>query len=178
MASQVPLPQRGPMRRQPSRPAQSPGSNADPQPSPPSESADILSFLALKAEGRSYREGSEILPLVRQGLPFTALESLVRNAGVPQKDIASAIGMAATTLGRRRQAGRLSPLESDQVVRFARLVIATRRMMAGDADATRRWLTTPHRRLGGEAPLHHASTEVGGREVEQLIGQIRHGVFS
>ena len=177
MASQVPLPQRGPMRGQPSRPAQSPGSKANPQPSPPSEGADVLSFLALNAEGASNREGA-ILPLVRRGLPFAAFESLVRNAGVSQKDIASAIGMAATTLGRRRQAGRLSPLESDQVVRFARLVIAARRMMAGDANATRRWLTTPHRLLGGEAPLHHASTEVGGREVEQLIGQIRHGVFS
>ena len=178
MASQVPSPQRGPMRRQSGRSAQSLGSNANPQPSSGSENADILSFLALRPVAASNRAGSEILPLVRRGLPFAAFESLVRNAGVPQKDIASAMGMPATTLGRRRQAGRLSPLESDQVVRIARLVIAARRMMAGDAKATRRWLSTPHRLLGGEAPLHHASTEIGGREVEQLIGQIGHGVFS
>ncbi|MDE0178425.1 MAG: DUF2384 domain-containing protein, partial [Gammaproteobacteria bacterium] len=29
-----------------------------------------------------------------------------------------------------------------------------------------------------ETPLCRASTETGGREVEQLIGQLRHGVFS
>lgn len=51
-------------------------------------------------------------------------------------------------------------------------------LMAGDAVAARRWLTMPQDVLGDETPLHHASTEIGGREVEQLIGQIRHGVFS
>ena len=69
-------------------------------------------------------------------------------------------------------------VESDQVLRVARLVAMTRSLMANDAEAAERWLTTPHRLLGDETPLRRASTEVGGREVEQLIGQLRHGVFS
>ena len=50
--------------------------------------------------------------------------------------------------------------------------------MAGDSNAASDWMTTPHRLLGDETPLCHASTEAGGREVEQLIGQLIHGVFS
>ena len=50
--------------------------------------------------------------------------------------------------------------------------------MAGDPIAAQRWLTTRHPALGDETPLRRASTETGGREVEDLIGRLRHGVFS
>ena len=32
--------------------------------------------------------------------------------------------------------------------------------------------------FGGETPMQHAKTEKGAREVEDLIGRIRNGVFS
>ncbi|MCY3817374.1 MAG: DUF2384 domain-containing protein, partial [Gammaproteobacteria bacterium] len=79
---------------------------------------------------------------------------------------------------RRRSSGRLTPTESDHVVRVARLAAMASELMAGDTEAAKRWLTTPHRRLGDESPLRRASTETGGREVEQLIGQLRHGIFT
>ncbi len=119
-----------------------------------------------------------ILAMVRGGLPFASLKNLVQAVGAPQGEVASVLGMPNTTLRRRRSSGRLTLAESDHVVRVARLTALARELMAGDADAASRWLTTPHRLLGDEAPLHRASTEAGGREVEQLIGQLRHGVFS
>ena len=123
-------------------------------------------------------EGADPVALVRRGLPFGALDNLVRAIGVSRKEIAGVIGMPQTTLGRRRQSGTLTSAESDQVLRVARLVAMTRSLMADDMEAAQRWLTTPHGLLGDETPLRRASTEVGGREVEQLIGQLRHGVFS
>ncbi len=63
------------------------------------------------------------------------------------------------------------------MARIARLCVMARNLMGGDVDAGWHWLTTPHRLLGGETPLRRASTEAGEREVEQLIGQLRHGVF-
>ena len=119
-----------------------------------------------------------ILDLVRRGLPFAALENLIRTLGAPQKEVADVVGMPATTLGRRRKSGRLTPAESDHVVRVARLAALARELMAGDSDAANLWLRTPHRLFDDETPLRHASTEAGGREVEELIGQLRHGVFS
>ena len=123
-------------------------------------------------------EDPGILERVRGGLPFAALENLIRAVGAPQKEIAGVVGIPATTLGRRRKSGRLTPTESDHVVRVARLAAMANGLMAGDAHAAKRWLTAPHPRLGDESPLRRASTETGGREVEQLIGQLRHGVFS
>lgn len=92
--------------------------------------------------------------------------------------LARVMDLSPTTLARRRKAGLLTPEESDRLVRLARLVALAHDMMRGDGDAARRWLGDPHELLEGEPPLERASTEVGGREVEQLIGRLRHGIFS
>ena len=116
--------------------------------------------------------------MVRDGLPFSMLEELTVAIGESQQGLARTVGIPSTTLGRRKRAGRLTPAESDRLVRIARLTDMVLTLMRGDADATRRWLNTPQEILDGETPLHRASTETGGREVEQLIGRLRHGVFS
>ena len=123
-------------------------------------------------------DNASALKMVRDGLSFSALESLVGVLGVPQGEVASIIGIPATTLSRRKRSGRLTQLESDRLMRIARLVEMAHRMMQGDGAAARRWMIAPHELLGGASPLAHASTEIGGREVEQLIGRIRHGTFS
>ena len=72
----------------------------------------------------------------------------------------------------------LTAEESDRLVRVARLVSLAHEMMLGDDEAARRWLREPLELLEGESPLERASTEVGGREVEEVIGRLRHGTFS
>ena len=50
-------------------------------------------------------------------------------------------------------------------------------VMESEKDA-RRWLTSPQFGLGGAVPLEYAETEVGAREVEDLLGRIEFGVYS
>lgn len=157
-------------------------------PALPSQGSDasvdeaIVSMLTERLTPRAteMRDGepASALELVRRGLPFAAFENLVQAVGAPQREVARAVGMAATTLGRRRKKGRLTPVESDHVMRIARLAALARELMAGDPDAASAWLRTPHALLDEETPLSIAATETGGREVERLIGQLRHGVFS
>jgi len=66
----------------------------------------------------------------------------------------------------------------DRLVRVARLVGMTYELMRDDGNAARRWLREGHELIDGESPLERASTEAGGREVEQLIGRLRYGTFS
>ena len=116
--------------------------------------------------------------MVRSGLPFSTLDEVAAAAGVGRLALARVMELSPTTLARRRKAGVLTPEESDRLVRVARLVAKVHDMMHGDGDAARRWLGQPHALLEGESPLERAFTEVGGREVEQLIGRLRHGIFS
>ena len=122
------------------------------------------------------REGA--VAVVRRGLPFSSLDDVAGSVGIGCLALARVIGLSPTTLARRRKAGTLTSEESDGLVRVARLVAMAHEMMQGDEDAARRWLKEQHELLEGESPLERASTEVGGREVEELIGRLRHGTFS
>jgi putative toxin-antitoxin system antitoxin component (TIGR02293 family) len=51
-------------------------------------------------------------------------------------------------------------------------------LFEGDTDAARAWLGRPNKALGGETPLSAVETEIGAREVEDLIGRLEHGVFA
>ncbi len=51
-------------------------------------------------------------------------------------------------------------------------------MMQQDSDRVKIWFETKMDVFGGETPMQHAKTEKGAREVENLIGRIRNGVFS
>jgi putative toxin-antitoxin system antitoxin component (TIGR02293 family) len=51
-------------------------------------------------------------------------------------------------------------------------------LFEGDVAGAVRWLASAKRALGGQAPLTYSRTEVGAREVENLIGRLEHGVFS
>ena len=116
--------------------------------------------------------------MVRSGLPFSTLDEVAAAAGVGRLALARVIGLPATTLARRRKAGVLAEEESDRLVRVARLVALVHDMMLGNGKAASRWLRDPHELLEGESPLERASTEVGSRDVEDLIGRLRHGIFS
>ena len=45
-----------------------------------------------------------------------------------------------------------------------------------DSDAAARFLTTPHDELEGRTPFDVALTEIGGREVEEVIERGLHGL--
>lgn len=47
----------------------------------------------------------------------------------------------------------------------------------GDNREAASWLKTPQLGLNRQIPLELASTEIGSREVEDLLGQIQHGIL-
>jgi len=65
--------------------------------------------------------------------------------------------------------------ESDRVVRYAMLLVLAIEMFEDEGDAAE-WLKVSAMALGGETPLNHATTEMGGRSVERLIRRLEYGV--
>lgn len=115
---------------------------------------------------------------VKEGLSYRAVESLMEAVGFTRNAMAEVVRITPRTLDRRKQEGRLGPEESDRLLRVGRVFGQAIGLFEGDAAAAKRWLSSPKRALGGAAPLELAETEVGAREVEDLIGRIEHGVFS
>jgi putative toxin-antitoxin system antitoxin component (TIGR02293 family) len=113
---------------------------------------------------------------LEDGLSYEALERLRRVLNLPLSRISELLQIPPRTLARRKEAKRLHPDESDRLVRLSRLVGLALELFEGDLAGTRNWLTAPHASLAGETPLEYATTGVGAREVENLIGRIEHGI--
>lgn len=117
-----------------------------------------------------------LLERVRQGLSYSAWERFVRNTALPKHAAATLVQISSRTLNRRKEEGRLHPDESDRLLRATRIFAETLALFEGDAEQTRRWLTSPQLALGGSTPLDYATTGIGAREVENLIGRLEHGI--
>ena len=137
-----------------------------------------FALLLNKVTGVKSGNRSSMLAKIRKGLPFKAVEDLESAYGATRKEIGGVLAIPISTLSRRQKSGRLLVDESDRVARLAQIKDAVLAMMQGDDDAAIAWLRTPLDILNNETPLDHASTEMGSRDVEDLIGRIRHGVFS
>lgn len=122
-------------------------------------------------------DGVTIVTWVEEGFPYRALERFRGNVGLSRNGLADLVQIKPRTLDRRK-GGRLRPDESDRLLRAARVFGGAIALFEGDADAARAWLSSPQRALGGAVPLGMARTEVGAREVENLVGRLEHGVFS
>ncbi len=120
----------------------------------------------------------ELVRLVKAGLPFDRLVKFQKAAAIPMDTIARLAGIPTRTLARRQHEGRLKPDESDRVLRLSMLFDLATDLFEGDAEGARRWLKSPQAALGGEVPFEFASTEVGAREVENLILRLEHGVVA
>ena len=120
---------------------------------------------------------TELIRQIQKGLRFTELETLQHSLDMPFEQLAAKLSISRSTLQRRKHAGRLSPEESNKVVRFSRLLRQAADLF-GNVEKARAWLKHPQYGLGGAVPLDYAETEVGAREVEDLLGRMKYGVYS
>lgn len=114
---------------------------------------------------------------IQAGLSFRAVRSLQSALDLPLEKIAAFLGMSRATLHRRKAQGKIARSESERLVRYQRLLKKAQEVF-GDAASAREWLVQPQVGLGNAKPVEFARTEIGAREVENLLGRIEHGVYS
>jgi len=115
---------------------------------------------------------------IESGFAYSAFERLRAAIDLPAPAVAALVQIPERTLARRKQKGALLPTESERVFRISRVLTKATDLFEGDREAALAWLAAPSRALGNERPLDLARTEVGAREVEDLIGRLEHGIPS
>ena len=133
--------------------------------------------LEKKTHSPKAKHPTDLIRQIQKGLRFSELETLQNSIDMPFEQLAAKLCISRSTLQRRKAAGRLSPDESDKVMRLSRLLEHATNVF-GDIEKARAWLKFPQRGLGGAVPLDYAETEVGAREVDNLLGRIDYGVYS
>lgn len=131
-----------------------------------------------KVLGRAVKKSNDLAELVREGLPASSVTALADRLNMGQNVLSRKLGIPQRTLTRRlSHHARLTAAESDRTVRLAR-VYAGAVEMIGDQEKAVEWLRTPNRALGGERPFDQLDTDLGAREVEDILGRIAYGVYS
>jgi putative toxin-antitoxin system antitoxin component (TIGR02293 family) len=126
--------------------------------------------------GRTLSSDGDLREAIREGFPHAVLEELMRASDLTLKELADALDLSPRSLQRRRR-GRLARFESDRLYRMARLLALARESL-GDGARASRWFKRTNRALGGIAPLAAIDTELGARQVENLLGRIAFGGIS
>ena len=128
--------------------------------------------------GLSVNSIPELIREVMRGFSYQALVAFETTSGVSLQTLAETIGIPVRTLARRRASGRLAPEESERLLRLSSIFEKAVELFEGDVPSAVNWLATPKRAFENLPPLQYVRTEIGAKEVENLIGRLEHGVFS
>jgi putative toxin-antitoxin system antitoxin component (TIGR02293 family) len=128
----------------------------------------------LKREISSLKDMQDIL---LEGLPYGAFVFLTNILHIGREEASSALTISNRTLIRRKAGNRFKVDESDRIARLARITAKAIETLGTEEKATI-WLRKPNRALGGVVPLYLTSTDIGARQVEEILAKIEYGIFS
>lgn len=130
-----------------------------------------------RAAGVTMPPGLARIERVAKGVPAKSFDDFVAVSGATSERISSAIHMSVRSVQRRKKDNEPLPAPaSERLVRLAELYARAEEVI-GAADLAKQWMQTPRGAFGGKTPLEMASSELGAREVEDLLGRVEHGVF-
>ena len=126
--------------------------------------------------GRRVSSMRELDDIVREGMPKTALDTFIDALGAEHYgEFAMRLRNQIVPRTTYKRVDRFNLQVSETTERMARLY-AMALSVFDDAEAAVRFLANPHPELNDRAPFEAALTEIGGREVEEVIERGLHGL--
>jgi putative toxin-antitoxin system antitoxin component (TIGR02293 family) len=116
------------------------------------------------------------LQTVEAGVSLDSLASFVEASGLRFADIYEVV-IPSRTLKHRK--ARKEPLTADESDKFARLVRIYDHALKvfHTKEKALGWLTKPKHRFEERTPVQMLRTDIGGRMVDEVLGQIEYGMF-
>lgn len=135
-----------------------------------------MSELLIRSLGLRARDPILLGEAIHAGLAAVAVQRFLDASGWNKTQLFEWSHIPPANGNRRFKAGRFGDHESERIARLARVFDQAHDMLRNPHRAAQ-WMQETNRRLGGRAPVHVCGTEFGVREVEALIGRLRHGVY-
>ncbi len=117
---------------------------------------------------------AQAVGLIRKGYSKGSVAELADKLRVSREQLVHAVGLSARTIRGRKD--RLTPLETDRLVRLEKVFEKACEVLGSEQEAAD-WMTQPAYGFGGIKPLDMLDTEVGTREVFNLLGSIESGQY-
>lgn len=118
----------------------------------------------------------EQIRTLERGLPSTTLAEIAKVLGLSKARIVEGLKLVQRTITEReKKRARFSPTESERLYRIVRIRSLARDVFSTDL-AVADWMSAPDETLGKRSPLEMLATDLGARQVENLICAMIHGV--
>jgi putative toxin-antitoxin system antitoxin component (TIGR02293 family) len=121
------------------------------------------------------RDPMQLMKALQAGLPSTALNRFKQATGLADKDVAELLHIGGRTLTRVRASKRRLPADLSDRLYAVASVYAQAEQMFGDRKSAIGWLNEPQFALAHRPPRELLSTELGRRQVIELLKRIEHG---
>lgn len=126
--------------------------------------------------GRTVRNMRELETIVRDGMPKGALDTFIASLTTPSLgDLSVSLRNKIVPRATYQRVDRFNLQVGETTERLARLY-ALLLSVFDDRTAATRFLMNPHPELDNRTPFDVALTEIGGREVEEVIERGLHGL--
>lgn len=120
----------------------------------------------------------QLVKNIQEGLPHSALVRVKTATDLPDTPLSAALGVSTKTLTRMRESkAPLSPDVGDRLYRLAHIVALAQQVLESPERA-RDWLLAPQFGLNRQRPIDLMTTDLGAREVEDLLLRIEHGALA
>jgi len=116
----------------------------------------------------------DLTDTISAGLPKQALRKTAQRIFHHPREVNKLIYRLVPEATYKRRT-RLTPAESERTERLARVIAAAEEAWSDQKDA-HQWLQTAHPELGGSTPLERSLSELGAREVEELLNKMYYGI--
>jgi putative toxin-antitoxin system antitoxin component (TIGR02293 family) len=139
----------------------------------PSRIAEVMGGAAVLR--KRVKSVEDLEQAVGDGLPKEVLRIVARRIYSVALDVNKLIYRIVPEATYKRRRSKLRMHESERTERLARIIAAAEEVWENREDA-REWLVKPHPELGGRAPITCAMTELGARQVEELLDRLEYGL--
>ncbi|NGM61280.1 DUF2384 domain-containing protein [Sphingobacterium sp. SGG-5] len=117
--------------------------------------------------------------IIRNGLPFEAIEELSKKINIPVKSVLSIIRMPQTTYNKKKNEQSLLDSHNTELILLIKELISYGvDVFNGEEQKFQRWLKKPNISLGGYAPDSLLDTVTGIQEVRSCLDRLEYGVFA
>ncbi|MBD0280223.1 MAG: DUF2384 domain-containing protein [Flavisolibacter sp.] len=121
--------------------------------------------------------GIEKIQKIREGISKKNLEQLKERSGLDYDTLAKIFSVAKATLFNKKGNEKFSPSLSEKIFALADLYSYGYDVFE-DKNSFNKWMATPNKALGGQAPIDLVDTVHGIIEIKHLVGRIEYGVYS
>jgi putative toxin-antitoxin system antitoxin component (TIGR02293 family) len=119
----------------------------------------------------------EKMAIAKSGVSKSELEKLKSGVGLDYEILSKALAVTRATLINKKGGEKFNLQVSERIVGLADLYSYGYDVFE-DEERFNKWMFTPNKALGGEAPYELLDNQFGREEVRNIIGRIDYGVYS